>query len=801
MDTLLQDVRYAVRGLRKSPGFALVAILTIGLATGAATTAFTWLERLVLRPLPCVEGIDHLVRMEGVGPDGRDRSLSYPTYLDWRAQSHAFDGLAVEELAELSLRTTGPGRRVWGALASANLFQVLGVRPALGRTFLPDEEPRAAPVAVISYGLWQRVFGGDSGVVGRRVLLNGQDFTVVGVAPEGFVGSEGLLGFDVWIPITFLPLAVHSRTALERGYSKLEPVGRLKPGVSLAQARADLQAVQRGLVASGAEEPGTSAQVRRMLDSGAAEFMGPVFRALLGIALVVLLVACANLANLLLARAASRRREIGIRLAVGAGRWRLVRQLLTESVLLALCGGALGVPLALWARDGLRALMPAIPFPIALDLALDGRILAFAAVTSLATAVLFGLVPALHASRTDLLPALRGGAAAGARGRSRLQAALVGAQVALSLVALVCAGLFVRSVGRAHAMDTGMRDPRSVLLANTDLQLAGYDRETGPAMLERLLAEVRSLPGVASATFSTHVPLGLGGWHSDSLFVESGAQRGVIAYNFVAPGYFETLGIPILRGRAIAAQDGPADPPAVVVNETFVRRYWPGTDPLGQRIRFFGVTRTVVGVTRDSPYRDFGRPVPPLAYAPIRQTYVPAVMLQVRSTGDPRALEPAVRRVFERLDPDVPFTDVRTMAEQVDAALFLQHIGAGALSAFGALALVIAAVGLYGVLAYMVSRRTREIGVRVALGASRRDVVALVVGGAARYTAAGLAAGLLLAAGAAQVLRSQLFGVSPLDPVTFGAVIALLGAVALLAAWLPARRAARVDPIIALQAE
>jgi predicted permease len=801
MDALLQDLRFTLRSLRKSPSFALVAILTIGLATGAATTAFTWLERMVLRPLPSVPEVERLVKMEEIQPDGRSQSLSYPTFSDWREHATAFEGIAVEELAELSLRTTGPARRVWGGLASANLFQILHVRPQLGRTFLPDEEARTAPVAVLSHGLWQRAFGADSGIVGRHVTLGGLDFTIVGVAPPGFAGSEGLLAYDLWIPVTFLPVMTGSQRPLDRNWHQFEPLARLKPGVSLAQARHDIRAVHRGLVSAGAADSGTSVQLMRTVDSGAAQFLAPVLRALLGIALVVVLIACANLANLLLARATTRQREIGIRLAVGAGRARLVRQLLTESLLLALCGGALGVPLAVWARDGFLAFLPAIPFPLAVDLSLDGRVLAFAAGTSLLTSVAFGLVPALHAARVELLPALRAGAATGPRRRSRLQAALVGAQVALSLVALVCAGLFVRSVGRAHGTDTGMHDPRGVLLVNTDLRLAGYTGATGPAVLERLLADVRALPGVRGASVATHVPLGLGGWTGDSLVVESSAERALIRYNRVAPDYFETVGIGILRGRAIKVQDGPADVPAVVVTETFARRYWPDADPLGRRIKIGGTTRTVIGVARDTRYRELTREVPPLAYVPIRQSYAAAFMLHVRAGADTRTLEAALRRTFERIDPSLPFTDVRTMAKQADASLMLQNIGAGALSAFGALALVIAAIGLYGVLSYMVSQRTREIGVRVAIGASRRDVIALVVGGAARLTAVGLACGLLLAIGAGQLLRSQLFGVSPLDPATFAGVIALLAAVALLAAWLPARRAARVDPIVALQVE
>ena len=809
MDTLLQDVRYALRSVRKNPGFALVAVLTVGLAIGMNTVAFTWMERFVLKPLPAVPESDKLVAVTTTGPGDDLWQNSWPNYRDWREGQRSFEGLAAQTFAELSLRTDGPAQRAWGAFTSANYFDVLHVRAALGRAFRPEEETQAAPVAVISHALWQRTFGGDSDVVGRRVMLNGHDFTIIGVAPEKFAGTISVLRFDVWVPATALELLTpNSGTLASRGSNEFDGIARLKPGVTIEQARQDINALHRRLLPlQSSLNANTTVSVRWYGDAGTARFFRPVMGTLLAVTFIVLLVACANLANLLLARAAVRRREIGIRLAVGAGRARLVRQLLTESLVLALAGGAVGVVIALYGKDAMTALLPAAPYPIFVEYDLDARVLGVALAVSVLTGVVFGVVPALQASRGDLVPALRDGAGTSSARRSRVQSTLVASQVALSLVCLVCAGLFVRSLQRAQSIDTGMRDSQHVLLAKTDLFRAGYNDTTGPALVERLLQRVRALPGVRSASVTTMMPLGLGGWNSTHVDVEGYTFRAdeisAIPFSQVGPEYFETIGTPIVRGRGITAEDREGSLPVAVVNEAFARRYWAGQDPIGKRITSGGQERTVVGVALDAGSQDaqLGAPVTPVFFRPILQRYRSDFTVLVRTAGDPDALQQALRRAFEEIDPGLPYTDVRTLAEHIGQASFFQRIGAWVLATFGVLALVLAAIGLYGVLSYSVAQRTREMGVRIAVGASRRDVLRLIVGRAMRLTAVGLGIGVVLAAGAGQVLRSQILGVSPIDPVTFGAVIGLLAAVAFLAAWLPARRAARVDPIVALQAE
>ena len=807
METLLQDIRYALRGLQKNLGLTLVATVTIGLAVGANTTVFTWLRTMTRQPVPAVPQSDRLMLLSVAAPGGRVWQVSYPDFRDWREGARAFEGLAAERFTQLNLRTDGPSQRVWGALASGDYFDVLHVPALLGRTLRPADETEAAPVAVISHGLWQRAFSGDSGVVGRSVMLNGHSFTVVGVTPPKFSGATWGYSLDLWIPLTLADLTTPTRTPLtSRGRRFIEPVvARLKPGVSVEQARADINAVHRLLAAAYAEDRGTTVRLGRIADEGTTAWLGPVMGALLGVTALLLLVACANIANLLLARATARRREVAIRLAVGAGRLRLVRQLLTESMLLALAGGALGVLIALWGKEALMASVPPMPFPLSVEFSLDPGILGFALLATLATGAIAGLVPALKATRSDLVSDLRDGAASAAPRRSRLQSGLVTAQVALSLVSLVCAGLFVRGLLRARDVDMGYREPALLLLAETNLFMAGYTDSTGPAALDRLLERVRAVPGVRSATTATMGLQGFGTWSTAVVEIDGYTfqpdENRRVELNRVGPAYFETVGTPVLRGRGIGLEDRAGSLPAVVVNEAFVRRFWPGEDPLGRRIRLGETWHTVVGVSRDAAYRPDNRPPPPIFFVPILQSYGASSTVHVRAAGDPLLMQQALRRAFEGVNPDIPFTDVRTGAQQVGVVLFAQRLGAGALALFGLLGLGLSALGIYGVLSYSVSQRTREIGVRVAIGASRRDVIAMVVGGAARLSAVGLVIGLALAAGAGRLLRSQIFGVSPLDPVTFVGVVVLLAAVALLAAWLPARRAAKVDPIIALQAE
>ncbi len=805
MDTLLQDFRFGLRGLLKHPTLTLVAVASLGLGIGANTTVFAWMDRFVLRPLPAVERFDRLVAVHTRAPDGDEWSVSWSDYRDWRDAVETTH-LAAFDLMVLGLRTAEGSQRVWGNLVSGDYFDALGVPAALGRTLRRADEDAAAPVAVLGHSFWQRQFAGDSGIIGRSIVLSGQALTVVGIAAPRFGGSYVGLVFDLYVPATIAGLLGRGPELLtNRDWQTFDVVGRLRAGVTLAQARQELDRVaRRTREAVGAEVRG--ALVKPSGDQGATEIFKPLTVALLGVTALVLLVACANVANLLLARGIARRREIAIRLSLGASRTRLVRQLLTESVALAALAGLAGLGVATWARDLMYAFVPPAPFPIAFSFETSGGTLAFAFAATAVAVLAFGLAPALVASKPDLVPTLKDDVGAGVPHRARLQPVLVAGQIALSLVSLVCAGLFLRSLAAAGRVDVGFTAPERVLLVTTDFQLAGVPDSAGAAFAGRLLERLAALPGVEAASLATMVPLGFGGSNSNGTRIEGYTPQPdenlSIQYSLVGPDYFRAMGIPIVRGRPIGTEDGRETAPVVIVNETFARRYWPGLDAIGRRLAQGGDWMTVVGVAKDGRYGQLNEAARPLVYRPFAQHYRDAFTIHVRAAaGDPRLLTPALRRAFAQTSADLPVLDLRTMAEHMEAAVFAQRMGAWMLSGFGLMALLLSAVGVYGVMSYAVSQRTREIGVRVALGAGRRTVVRLVVGRAMRLAGIGLAVGLVAALGAGRLLRTQLLGVSPSDPVTFVAIGLLLGGVALLASWIPARRAAKVDPMVALRYE
>ena len=808
MDSLAQDLRFGLRSLRKHLGLTVVAVLSLGLGIGANTTVFTWLNAFVLNPLPAVAGFDRLVIVNTQGPRGAEWDVSYPNLRDWRAASQAVE-LAGTEFFQLGLREgSGTTERVWGVLATGNYFDVLRVRPALGRTLtLRDEEERAA-VAVLGYSFWQRRFAGDSGIIGRHLSLNGRDVEIVGVAPPRFGGVIIALQMDLYLPLTLQPALVGRSRLDQRQWQWLDGFARIRDGYTLAQARADLDGVvRRTAEATGDGDSRNGAILRPMSDQDANRVMLPVFLAMLGITGVVLLIACSNVASLLLARALARRREIGIRLALGAGRFRLVRQLLTESLVLALAAGAVGMLVALWGRDLVMKVLPPTQFPIGLDLVITPGVLLFALAVTLVTSLLFGLMPAVQASRPDVVPSLKDTIGSEPGRRSRLQSALVVSQVALALVSLVCAGLFMRSLQASRSADVGFRSPEQVLLVSTDLQLAGVPDSQRAAVVNRLLDAVRAVPGVAVASVASDVPLGFGGASWRGMFPEgyqpAPDENMAMLYSMVGPDYFRAMDLPILRGRPISDEDRAGAPPVMVVNERFAERYWPGQDPVGRRVRlgFDGTWFTVVGLAKQGKYASLTEAPVPMAWMSLLQEARSGLTLHVRTTGEPPALTATLRAVFQSVSADLPFLDVRTMHEHMQAAVVAQRLGAIMLAGFGLVALALSAMGIYGVLSFGVRQRTREIGVRVALGAARRDVMGLVVGRAVRLAGLGLALGLAAALGAAQLLRSQLIGVSPRDPVTFLAIAALLGVVALAAAVIPARRASRVDAMVALRSE
>ncbi len=813
MSTLMQDAKYALRTLAKSPAFAVTVVLILALGIGANTAMFSVLNALVLRPLP-VERAEELVRVYSSDASGADYSTTgYPDFVDWREQNTVFSGLSAFDDLALNFSAEGRTERIFGEMVSANFFEVVGVRPILGRAFLPEEDktPGAAAVVLLSEAMWRTRFAADPRILGRTITLNNATFTVVGVVPGNFRGIQLGARPDVWAPMmmqgVIRPRAMDLLTM--RGSRWMNVVGRLKPGVTLAQADAQMDSIARGLAETHTKSnqgylgvrmfPADFARLWPSEREAALRFVGMLF----GTVGLVLLLACANIANLLLARATSRRKEIAVRLALGASRPRLVGMLLAESVLLAALGGALGLVIALWSADLLLSLVPPT-LALNLDLALDVRVLGFTLAASLATGLLFGLAPAMGAARADLLTALKD--EAGGRQRGWLRGTLVVAQVAISLVLLVGSGLMLRSLANAQLIDPGF-NPDGVLLASMDLRLSRYDEARGRAFFAQLLERVEALPGVQSAALARIIPLGLSGSRTTITVDGYTPQPGEdmeIDVNEVSPRYFETMQIPMLQGRAFTAADQAGAPLVAVVNEGFVKRFWPGQDPIGRRFREGGAQAPlieVIGVARDGRYRTIGERQRALFYHPVAQDYAPAGTLIVRTAGDPLALAPAVRQVVQSLDPNLPVYGVRTLRTHMGASLFPVRTAAGLLTVFGALALLLASVGLYAVMTFAVGQRTREIGIRMALGAQRADVLGLVVRQGMALTAFGLAVGLWAAAWLSKFTATLLHSLEPTDPVTFAGIAALLALIALAACWVPARRAARVDPMEALRYE
>jgi len=806
----MSDLRYALRTLRASPGLTLTATLTLGLGIGATTTIFTCADALVLHPFPLVHEPARLVWVRLRGPSGGVQDIvSYADYLDWREQARSFEGgLVATRIEPFGLRQPGqasPAERVWGQLVSANYFDVLGVPPLLGRGFAPEEasRPGGAPVVVISDALWRRRFGADPGIVGKEILLNNHSLTVIGVAPARFRGTTAGLGFVLWTPITMQPVLGAYSKLESRRERWLEVFGRLRSNVALEQARAQLRAIGLRIAAAHPEVEGRVPWATLFTEAGTQATFGSPLVVLLGMTAVVLLIVCANLANLLLGRAATRQRDLAIRVALGASRGRLVRELLRESSALALLGGLVGIVMAWWGRGLLGAAFPPSPLPLDVAPTVNARSLVLAAGLALITLLLFGVLPALQASRVAPQATLKDGGGSGRR--SPLRGGFVVAEVALAVIALTSAGLFLHSWREVHHVDPGFRDPAHVLLVSTNLQLAGFGDSAAPVLVQQLVDRARALPGVRRASVASTVPLGFGGWDSWDVGVENYTpQRGegmTFLSNRVGPDYFATMGIPIVRGRAIGLEDRAAATPVTVVSETFAHRFWPRRDAVGQHIRLASRLLTVVGVATDGKYRDLTEPPSPFLYLAFAQFPVPEVTLHLRAVGEPGALVGAVRREFASVDPGLPFLDPRTLEESMGAAVFLPRLVSTLLSGFAAVALALAAMGLYSVIAYAVTQRTREVGIRRALGSGTRDVALLFLRRGAVLTAVGLTFGIAGALAVGQLLRHQLFGVQPADPVALGGTALIIGGAALLASYLPARRAAKVDPMVALRYE
>ena len=805
-DEMVQDVRFAFRMLIKQPAIALIAIATLALGIGANTAVFSFVNALLLRPLDGVVRPEQLVQ---IGRQYQDKSYvsdsSYPEFLDFKAGSTTLSGIAALTPTAFHLTAGGATERVEGERVTGGYFDVLGVTAVEGRLLsAADDLPTAEPVAVISARLWRRRFGGSS-VSPAIIKLDGHDFTVIGVAAEDFTGVSIGTPRDVWVPLAALHRLNPNMAArfTQRGPSWLEMFGRLAPGATVEQARAELSTIARHFQetspdttvrAAAAVHPGVGRDVE--IQDRVRRFAFLPFTAVA----IVLVIACANVAGLLLARAASRRKEIATRLALGAGRIRIIRQLLTESLALAVAGGAAGLLVGTWLTSWLRSLLPEryLFLSFNLDFGIDWRVFAFTLAVATATGVLFGLVPALHASRPDVIAKVKDPQAFGRRRGPGLRGALVVAEVALSLILLVAAALCIRTLRNTTAIDTGYR-AAPVLTGRIDLPRQHYAEARGRQFQQELVERIQALPGVGAAGFAVTLPLNDGRWE-DAVRRQGDTTRFQTFQNVVSPRYFDVMSIPLLLGRQFTALDDDRAPQVAILNQTLAQMLWPGENPLGKRLTFDGAPREVVGMVRDIKGRSLFESPGPMLYLPLGQQYQPNVVLHVQAAAGPASrLIPAVGAEVAALDKDLPLYAVKTLDEHVTATVTPQRLLAYLVSSFGVL--VLAAIGLYALMAYAVSERTQEIGIRMALGAQKRDVMQLFVTWGIRLAIAGIAVGLAGAAGLTRLMKSVLFGVSPLDPLTLTTMPVLLFAAALLACWIPAYRAAKADPKIALRYE
>jgi predicted permease len=804
--------------LAKSPGTTAVAVLALALGIGANAAIFSGVSAFLFRPLP-VPNPDQLVRQfETTDDRGETDSFSYPDFADYRAQASSFEGLVAEDMAQAAISTQNQNDVIWGEVVSGNYFDVLRVKPAQGRSFFADEDQVAGakPVVVVSHSLWQRRLGSDPNIVGKTIDLNNRAYTVIGVAPESFRGTKFGLMMDFWAPMAMAEELRRDPGLLqERGSHWMQIIGRLKPGVSRTQASTELSTIAQRLNQTYPENRSTATRAlakteiegrwgdaTTVMKSGSAIAMAVVG--------LILLIACANVANLLLARAAARRKEIGVRLALGASRVRLIRQLLTESFLLAVLGGGFGLLLGYWVTGLMQGFVPALPYNMATDFfALDQRALVFTLVISLLTGFIFGLAPAWNASNPDIVPVLKGGAEQIHRkARFTLRNALVVAQVTLSLVVLVCGGLFVKSFRNAQRMDAGF-DPRGVLLVSLSPELIGYNEDQTKTFFREIVARAGALPGVQAASVGRLIPLSDSSNSNGPILKEGetlapGSAGRNILNNVVSPGHFKTLQIPLLAGRDFDDRDRKGTQRAVIVNERMAQMLWPGENAVGKRILVGSGSTTpleVIGVAKTGKYRALAETPKPYYYTAMEQRGSSDMTLMVRTNGDPRDLVGAIRKEVESLDRRIPLYAIKTMDEHMTWPLWAPNMAATLALAFAVVALLLSAVGLYSVMAYIVSQRTREVGIRMALGARRADVLRLITSQGMKLAAVGIVIGLVVSLALARVISSVLIGVSTYDVTIFLGVTVLLGGVAMVACLVPARRATKIDPLVALRYE
>jgi macrolide transport system ATP-binding/permease protein len=816
MDALLQDLRYGIRMLLKNPGFTAIAVLTLALGIGGNATVFSWIRGVLLNPIPAVQKANQLVALETVMPDGTYRTSSYLDFRDYSEQNSVFSGMIGFELIPVNMSWNGHAQdeRIWGEIVTENFFDVLGVHADRGQTFHAKDAGAANgdPYIVLGQKFWQRQFASDPNMIGRTIEINRRSFTVIGIAPAGFQGTIVGIAADYWVPMMMQPVVLPGEDLQQRSPTFVHLMGKLKPGVTIAEAEANISTIAQRLARQYPDsDRGVGMAVNPLWKAhyGAQDilFSGLIFLAV--VALLVLLIACANIANLLLARATARQHEISIRSAVGASRSRLLRQFLIENLLLALAGGAGGIIISLWSVSLLSSFLPGGYLPFGLDVGVNGEVLAFTVGLSVLTGVIFGSAPAWRSSSPNLIHSLKESGRTSSSGsqHGRLRNLLVVSEIVLALVLLVGAGLLIRSLKRVQTASPGF-NPRHMLLAAFDLRPNGYTNGSSHAFYDNLLQRIRALPGVESASMEQYVPLWFYGRGSTRLGVNSiegytfrPNEETDIDFNIVGLGYFSTMQIPVIEGREFSEQDREGAPPVIIVNESMAKRFWPGQSALGHHIQTWDASRTIIGVVRDIKYHTMTEQPESFMYYPSLQEGETAANVIIRSSQNPAALLPEVRAAASSINPSVVVLQAGTVSNLLYISLFSYRTAASLSATLGALGLLLAALGIYGVLSYSVSQRTHEIGLRMALGAQPRDVLRLVLRQGATLVIAGVAIGLVACFAITRLMSSLLFGVTATDPATFIGVSILIVLVALAASYIPARRAMRLDPMEALRYE
>jgi predicted permease len=814
MNTLVRDIQYGLRTLARSPGFTVVAILTIGIGIGASTTIFSWMRSLMLNPLPGAAQAERIVALENTAADGEPLTSSYLDFRDYRDNLRLVNSVTARTGNVFSVGDAPQTSQVWGELVSGNFFDLLGVQPEAGRFFSGgerDDAQNAHAVVVISHSYWKAHYHTDPATIGSSVRINQTLFTIIGVTPEGFHGTRSGLDYEMWMPLTMYGQLTHTGTWMlrDRNTRNFMMMARLAPGVSIEQARGEVQALANRMAVSDADSNrGVGATVLPLWQShfGTQAMLLTPITILMGASGVVLLIVCANLANLLLARATGRLKEFSVRLALGARPVRLTQQLLTETLLMAVGGSLCGLMLASLLGGALRWLLPGVSRPTMLQPPLDGQVLAFTIALAFVVAILAGLVPALHATHANINEVLKeGGRSATSSAQSHsLRGLLVISEVALAVIALVGAGLFLKSFETARTMDPGF-SPEGVALAEFDFSTANYDAQQTDTFCRRLREQLEQQPGVTSVSYDDSVPLGFSGGNWESLEVEGyvpAANENMKIYrDLISPGFFESMKIPVVEGRDFDLRDVPKSLKVMIVNQEFVRRFLSNRSVIGRKVHGWGEWFTIVGVAKDSKYHRVNENPQPYFYIPIRQIFRPeyGLTFHVRTSGSVSEAIAALRRESAAIDPSLTIFGAEPMTEYVAASLFGAKIAASLLSVLSGLGLLLAAVGLYSVMAYSVAQRTSEIGIRVTLGAQPRDIMRLVIRQGISFALIGLIVGSLAAAALARVISATLVGVSPADPVVYVGATAFTVLVTLVAAAFPAWRALRVDPAVALR--